>query len=96
VAATHLDCSATLTRALMRHSHLMVNDQLRQLCLPMSRIGTERQAARSCGTPPLPGTGSFQDLAEAIPRSFNFYENMRRICFEVRTRPSKLPGMVTS
>jgi hypothetical protein len=94
--ASHLRSSAVLAHALMRHSHLMVNDQLRELCFSLSSIGTTRLAVLISRYPAA-------TVCEIIPRScldhsgsFNFYENMRRICFEARTRPSKLPAMVAS
>ena len=42
---SHLSSSAPLACVLKRHSHLMVNDRLRELCLSLSRIGTPRPAA---------------------------------------------------
>jgi hypothetical protein len=40
------------------------------------------------------GATGARDHFKIIPGSFNFYENMRRICFEARTPLSKLLAMV--
>src|SRR4030095_6113408 len=56
-----LRSSTALARAPMRHSHLMVNDQLRQLRLSLSRIGTTKLAALISRYPALSCARSFQD-----------------------------------
>jgi hypothetical protein len=60
--ASHLRSSAVLAHALMRHSHLMVNDQLRELCFSLSSIGTPRLAALISRYPAA-------TVCEIIPRS---------------------------
>jgi hypothetical protein len=77
----------------MRHSHVMVNDLLHELRLPLSRIGTAKLAVLISWYP----TAVVREIiSKIIPRSFNFYENKRRICFAARTPLSKLPAMVAS
>ena len=84
--ASHLRSSAVLAHALMRHSHLMVNDQLRELCFSLSSIGTTRLAALISRYPTATGARSFQDLAWIIPDHSTFM----KICgaFALKREPA--------